>query len=43
MVQIDYAQSKERIPTTITKMGSEVLEIQEVGGFEWNIHIAIIN
>ena len=42
MVQIDYAQSKERIPATIEKMGSEVLEVEEVGGSEWNIYIKVV-
>ena len=41
-VQIDYAQSKERIPSTIEKMGSEILEIEEVGGSEWNIFIKVV-
>ena len=41
MVQIDYAMSKERIPETVTKMGSEVLEIEEVGNSEWNLYIKV--
>lgn len=42
MVQIDYAMSKERIPGTVAKMGSEVLEIEEVGNSEWNIYIKVV-
>ncbi len=41
MVQIDYAMSKERIPETIKKMGSEILEIEEAGNSEWNIYIKV--
>jgi tRNA 2-thiouridine synthesizing protein A len=42
MVQIDYPMSKERIPETVTGMGSEVLEIEEVGNSEWNIYIKVV-
>jgi tRNA 2-thiouridine synthesizing protein A len=42
MVQIDYAMSKERIPETVRKMGSEILEIEEVGNSEWNIYIKVV-
>jgi len=41
MVQLDYAMSKERIPETVAKMGSEVLEIEEVGNSEWNLYIKV--
>jgi TusA-related sulfurtransferase len=42
MVQTDYAMSKERIPEAVKKMGSEVLEIEEVGASDWNIYIKVI-
>ena len=42
MVQIDYAMSKERIPETVQRMGSEVVEVEEVGTSEWNIYIKVV-
>lgn len=41
MIQVDYAMSKERIPETVRKAGSEVLEIEEVGNSEWNIYVKV--
>ncbi|MBS3782898.1 MAG: sulfurtransferase TusA family protein [Anaerolineae bacterium] len=40
-IQIDYPMSKERIPETVRKTGSEVLEIEEAGNSEWNIYIKV--
>ena len=42
LVQIDYAMSKERIPATIERMGSEILAIEEVANSEWNIYIKVV-
>ena len=42
MVQVDYAMSKERIPETVKRMGSEILEIEEVAASEWNIYIKVV-
>ena len=41
MIQIDYPMSKERIPEGVRKLGSEILEIEEVGTSEWNIYIKV--
>lgn len=41
MVRIDYAMSKERVPEAVRKVGSEVLEIEEVSSSEWNIYIKV--
>ena len=40
-VRIDYAMSRERVPEAVRKLGSEVLEIEEVGPTEWNIYIRV--
>jgi TusA-related sulfurtransferase len=41
LVQTDYPTSMERIPGAVKKMGSEILEIEEVGASEWNIYIKV--
>lgn len=41
LVRIDYPLSKERIPETVKKLGSEVLEIEEAAPGEWNIYIKV--
>jgi tRNA 2-thiouridine synthesizing protein A len=41
MVRIDYAMSRERVPAAVQKLGSEVLEIEDVSPTEWNIYIKV--
>jgi len=38
-VLVDYALSKERIPTGIKDVGGEVITIEEIGASEWRILI----
>ncbi|KHO61510.1 MULTISPECIES: sulfurtransferase TusA family protein [Thermoanaerobacter] len=38
-VLIDYALSKERIPSGVKEIGGEVISIEEIGPSEWRILI----
>jgi TusA-related sulfurtransferase len=38
-VLVDYALSKERIPTGVKEVGGEVISIEEIGPSEWRILI----
>lgn len=38
-VLVDYALSKERIPTGVKEIGGEVISIEEIGPSEWRILI----
>ncbi len=40
-VLVDYPLSVERIPESVKKLGSEVLEVKKNGGSDWEIYVKV--
>ena len=40
-VLVDYPLSVERIPESVKKLGSEILEVKKNGGSDWEIYVKV--